>query len=98
VDVTMTGEGAIRLGCTEKCAVLIAGLCLPEMDGIEVIRRIKDQQPEIVPIVITAYPTEERRLEAKQIGVTYFLEKPFTLKEIRTPVMQALEELDLIGN
>jgi DNA-binding NtrC family response regulator len=92
VDVTTYGESAIRLGCTGKYAVLIVDLCLPDMDGIEVMGRIKGRHPEIVPIVITAYPTEESRREARQSGVCHFLEKPFTLKAIKTAVAQALAE------
>ena len=92
VDVTENGQSAIQLACTGKYHVLIADLGLPDMNGMEVIRRIKARHPEIIPIVITAHSTEENCREASQNGVTQFLEKPFTLKAIKTAVREALAE------
>jgi DNA-binding NtrC family response regulator len=92
VDVTTNGESAVQLGCTGKYAVLIADLSLPDMNGIDVIKRIKDQHPEIVPILITAYSTEETRSEARQNEVAHFVEKPFALGAIKAVVTQALAE------
>ncbi len=90
VEVAANGESAVHLGCTGRYAVLIVDLCLPDINGIEVIRRIREWCPEAVPIVITAHVTEERCKEARQYGVTDFLEKPFTLTAIRTAIAQAL--------
>jgi DNA-binding response OmpR family regulator len=92
VDVTTDGESAIQLGCTGNYDVLIADLGLPDMNGMEVIQRIKERHPEIVPIVITAHSTEERCCEARQNGVAQLLEKPFTLKAIRAAVREALAQ------
>ncbi len=92
VDVATDGESAIRLASTERYSILIADLRLLGMNGIEVIRRIRGHHPEIVPILITAYPTEEDHRRATQNGVSHFLEKPFTLKAIKTAVVEALAE------
>jgi DNA-binding NtrC family response regulator len=97
VDVTTDGESAIQLACTERYSILIADLHLLGMNGIEVIRRIKGRHPKIIPILITAYPTEDYRREARQNGVSHFFEKPFTLKAIKTAVMQALAERNAVG-
>jgi DNA-binding NtrC family response regulator len=92
VDAAMNGESAIELGCTGNYDVLIADLGLPDMNGMEVIQRIKERHPEIIPIVITAHSTEESCCEARQNGVSQFLEKPFTLKAIKTAVREALAQ------
>ena len=97
VDVARNGEVGVQLACTGKYDILIADLALPDMIGIEVIRRIKGKHPEIIPLVITAYPTEEGRREARQSGVTQFVEKPFTLNAIKAAVMQALAVRDDAG-
>jgi DNA-binding NtrC family response regulator len=62
------------------------------MNGMEVIQRIKERHPEIIPIVITAHSTEESCREGRQNGVTQFLEKPFTLKAIKIAVREALAQ------
>ena len=92
VDVAMDGESGVRLGCTGNYHVLIADLGLPDMNGMEVIQRIKEQHPGIIPIVITAHSTEESYDEARQNGVNHYLEKPFPLKAIKTAVREALAE------
>jgi DNA-binding response OmpR family regulator len=92
VDIAMNGESGVQLGCTGKYAVLIVDLSLPDMNGIEVIRRIRSQHPETIAIVITAYSSEETRSEARQNGVAHFLEKPFAMDAIKSAVTQALVE------
>jgi DNA-binding NtrC family response regulator len=92
VDVTTNGESAIQLACTGGYDVLIADLGLPDMNGVEVIQRIKGRHPEIIPIVITAHSTDENYRDARQLGVSQFLEKPFTLQAIKTAVREALAE------
>jgi DNA-binding response OmpR family regulator len=92
VDVTTNGESAVQLGCTGKYAVLIADLGLPDMNGIDVIKRIKNRYPEMIFILITADPTEETRSDARQNGVAHYIEKPFTLGAIKAVVTQALAE------
>jgi two-component system, OmpR family, KDP operon response regulator KdpE len=92
VEVAANGESGVRLGRSCRYAVLIIDLGLPDMDGIEVIRRIQEWCPKAIPIVITARATEENRREARKQGVTDFLEKPFGLTAIRTAISQALAE------
>ena len=92
VDVAANGQTAIQLACPGKYDVLIADLGLPDMNGMEVIQRIKERHPEIIPIVITAHSTEESCREGRQNGVTQFLEKPFTLKAIKIAVREALAQ------
>jgi DNA-binding NtrC family response regulator len=92
VDVASNGRSAIQLACPGKYDVLIADLGLPDMNGMEVIERIKERHPEIIPIVITAHSTEESYRQARQNGVAQFLEKPFTLKAIKTAVREALAQ------
>ncbi len=93
VDVAATAEDAIRLALMEDYAVLVADLCLPDMNGIQLITRIKSKHPKIIPIVITAYSNEERSHEIEQNGIEHFLEKPFTLRQIRTLIEQALAQI-----
>ncbi len=90
VDGAGDGHSGVRLGYTVDYAVLIVDLCLPDMDGMEVARRIKGHQPDISIIVITAHSTREKFHEVAQLGVTAFLEKPFALSAVRKAVSEAL--------
>jgi DNA-binding NtrC family response regulator len=71
---------------------LIADLNLPGMDGIQVVREIRRQHPEVIPIIITGELSWESCSEAIEIGVSDFLEKPFSLDAIKSAVTQRLAE------
>ena len=55
---------------------------LPDIDGVTVLRRIKEHDPDILVILLTAYATVETAVEAMKIGAYHFANKPFNLDDI----------------
>jgi DNA-binding response OmpR family regulator len=92
VDVAENGRIGVRLGSRKQYDVLIADLCLPDIDGLEVIRRIKSHSPEIVSIIITGNPSRETSMEVTSQGVSGYLEKPLDMKSLKTAIRLGLEE------
>lgn len=66
------------------------------MDGVEILRQIKNKWPETRVIIITAHGTIEIAVEAMKLGAVDFIRKPFSPKEIRELVNRVLkcEELN----
>ena len=64
---------------------------LPDMDGVAVLRRIKEHDPDILVIMLTAYATVETAVEAMKIGAYHFANKPFNLDDVASTVSNALE-------
>jgi two-component system response regulator AtoC len=64
---------------------------LPDLDGVSVLRRIKEYDPDILVILLTAYATVDTAVEAMKIGAYHFANKPFNLDDIARLVAQALE-------
>jgi DNA-binding NtrC family response regulator len=64
---------------------------LPDGDGLEVLRRIKTQAPEIQVILMTAFSTVENAVEAMKLGAFHYVNKPFNLDEVALLVEKALE-------
>ena len=95
VDVAENGRIGVRLGSRKQYDVLIADLCLPDIDGLEVIRRIKSHSPEIVSIVITGNPDRESSMEATSQGVSSYLKKPLDMKSLKNAIRRGLEEREL---
>lgn len=95
VDLANAGHPAIEKGSQEKYDILIVDLCLPDMHGLEVIRKLKEQNPRIIPILMTAHPTRESCMEAKQLGVNDYLEKPFHIQAIKDAILQGIAKRDL---
>jgi two-component system, NtrC family, response regulator AtoC len=64
---------------------------LPDMDGVTVLRRIKEHDPDVIVILLTAYATVDTAVEAMKVGAYHFANKPFDLDDISTTVERALE-------
>jgi DNA-binding NtrC family response regulator len=64
---------------------------LPDGDGLDVLRRIKERTPETLVILITAFSTVENAVEAMKRGAYHYVNKPFNLDEVVLLVEKALE-------
>ncbi|NVM20857.1 MAG: sigma-54-dependent Fis family transcriptional regulator [Desulfobacterales bacterium] len=65
--------------------LVLTDMKMPAMGGIELLRRIKEKRPELPVVMMTAYGTVEKAVEAMQLGAFNFIQKPFqneTLKQI----------------
>ncbi len=94
VRTVLSGREALRKVEEDKFDVLIADWKMPEIDGMEVLRIVKKNHPEIVVIMITGYPTVESAVNAMRLGVSNYVPKPIDPNEL-TEVLQrqrALEE------
>jgi DNA-binding NtrC family response regulator len=68
---------------------------LPDADGLEVLKRIKEAHPETLVIMLTAHSSIERAVEAMKYGAYHFASKPFDVDEIAMLVEKALETTSL---
>ncbi|MFZ7113162.1 MAG: response regulator [Desulfatiglandales bacterium] len=94
VDLAMTGHSALEKFKQKYFDLLVADLRLPDMDGMDVIKEVKDRRPETGVVVITGYATVASAVNAMKIGVSDYLPKPFTEGEFMAAVGGALKEKD----
>jgi len=92
VDLAVTGKNALDSMSHKGFDLLVADLRLPDMDGMEVIKRVKDDCPATEVIVITGYATIPSAVEAMKTGVCGYLPKPFTDDEFKAAVEEILKE------
>jgi DNA-binding NtrC family response regulator len=89
VDTARSGEEALaKLGDTTD--VILCDLSMPGMDGIEVLRRVRAERPDVQVIMMTAYSTVQSAVEAMRLGAHEYLIKPFTNEEVCAAVESAL--------
>jgi two-component system NtrC family response regulator len=72
--------------------LVLTDMKMPSMDGIELLRRIKEIVPDLPVVMMTAYGTVEKAVEAMQLGAVNFILKPFqneTLKQIVAKAVRA---------
>ena len=91
VDTAVDGEHGINKYNEFKYDVVLLDMKMPGIDGMEVLRRIKYQNPFQNVIMITAHGTIETAVEAMKLGAIDYIRKPFTLDEIRSIVKHVLE-------
>jgi DNA-binding NtrC family response regulator len=91
VDAAATGEEALAKLEEKPFALILLDLKMPGMDGIEVLRRVRQARPDIKVIIITAYGTVESAVEAMKLGAVDFIQKPFAPNDIRELVSRVLD-------
>src|SRR5262249_174371 len=96
VDTAPTGAAAIELFDQGGHHLAICDLQLPDMDGLEIMRHMKDTRPNTEVIVVTGYGTVQKAVEATKAGAFYFVEKPFDFEELQPLVEKALERRELV--
>jgi two-component system response regulator PilR (NtrC family) len=76
----------------EPFDVVLQDLKMPEMDGIELLRELKKARPESVVVIMTAYSTWDRAVEAMRLGAYAYVKKPFdTQVDIKGTIARALQ-------
>lgn len=95
VDITMTGLKALEAFKGNGFELVVADLRLPDIDGMDVIRVIKEERPETKVVVITGYPSVSSAVESAKLGVSDYLRKPFTDDDFMAAVREALEEREV---
>jgi two-component system NtrC family response regulator len=97
VETAKDGEGGLEKAKEKKYDLILADLKLPKMDGIEVLSSLKDLDPEVAVIMMTAYGTIESAVEAMKQGAFDFLAKPFDTDHLNVLIKRALENRRLVA-
>jgi two-component system NtrC family response regulator len=80
-----TAQQALEIAETADLDLVLTDMKMPTMDGIELLKRIKEKAPDLPVVMMTAYGTVEKAVGAMQLGAFNFIQKPFqneTLKQI----------------
>ena len=91
VVVAARGDDALRLAQAQTFDVVLSDVRLPDIDGIEVLRRLRREHPDLTVILITAFGTVEMAIRALHEGAYDYVRKPFQVEEVRRCVARAME-------
>jgi two-component system, NtrC family, response regulator PilR len=86
------GEEALGLFQEQPFDLVISDIKMARMDGLELLQRIKERQPLIPVIMMTAYASPEDAIKAMKAGAFDYLTKPFKVKEIKAVLRNALTQ------
>lgn len=97
-DVVTSGREAIERATTNGTyTIILTDLVMPDIDGIEVLKKIKQQNPNIDVIVMTSYGTVTNAVEAMKLGAADYLTKPFKRDELIIVIEKILQLQRLEG-
>ena len=90
------GMEALKILDTDSIDIVLLDLKMPGMDGLEILKRIRNVSETIQVIVITGYATVETAIEAMKQGAYDFIPKPFEPDQLRIVVNRAWEKIRFI--
>lgn len=85
-----SGEAALLRLARERFDILLVDKNLPGMDGLDVMRLVRDHHPHLRAIMITAFPTPASEQLARSLGVHSYMTKPFGIVTIVSAVDEAI--------
>ncbi|MBW2448835.1 MAG: sigma-54-dependent Fis family transcriptional regulator [Deltaproteobacteria bacterium] len=91
-----TGIEALQLLQTTPTDVVFTDIKMPEMDGLTLLRKIREQYPEIFVVAITGYGSIEDAVHAMKLGAYDYLQKPFDFYLIKMLVEEILRHRQII--
>ncbi len=95
VDAVESGKAAIHQCRKKKYDLVLTDLKMPRVDGIDVLKGIKEISPDTVVILITAYASGDTALAAMREGAYDYLEKNFDIEDLKTMIQEALRKKGL---
>jgi DNA-binding NtrC family response regulator len=94
---TDSGTEGLRLMETERFDIVISDLFLPDMSGIDILKKIKDSSPHTEVILITGHASAETAVRAMKEGAFDYITKPLNIDELRIIIDKAVEKHRLVN-
>ena len=91
------GRKAMELANSNQIDILISDLIMPDINGVELLQKVKQVHPQCSAVIVTAYGSIKTAVEAMKLGAFNYLTKPFDIDEVRITIKRALEHRALIA-
>jgi DNA-binding NtrC family response regulator len=92
IESVDTGKKAIERTKRKSYNLALIDIRLPDIEGIELLTRMKDTTPKMRKIIITGYPTIQNAVEAVNRGADAYIMKPFDVEKVLRTIEDQLEE------
>jgi DNA-binding response OmpR family regulator len=79
-DVALNGEQALQLVQDDVPDVMVLDLKMPGVDGMEVLRRVRETYPKVQVVILTGHGSEKDEAEARRLGAYAYLRKPVEIE------------------
>ena len=94
IDTAKTGSEALEKTKEEFYALILIDVKLPDMEGIDFLKKIEETDPEMRKIIVTGYPSIENAKDALNFGAHAYLIKPLEIEDLLGTIDEQLEKLN----
>jgi two-component system response regulator HydG len=95
VDAVYSGEACLEYLQRERVDVVVTDVRMPGMSGLELCEKLRDQYPDLLPLVITGVGGLDTVIEAIRVGAYDYITKPVKVDALEIAVGRAIEHLEL---
>lgn len=96
VRSTVSAEEALKIFRAEQFDMIISDIRMTPVSGIELLRQVKNHNPEIIVLMITAYASVDTAIKALRYGAYDYLIKPFKLDDIKLVIKKAFSQREFL--
>ena len=93
VDIAGDGQQALQLCAENDYHIMITDLNMPNMDGMALLKRVKDRWPMMEVIVVTGYGTMQTAIEAMKVGASDFIIKPVNFEQVQFTIQRCVQKI-----
>ncbi len=93
VDIAVDGQQALQLCAENDYHIMITDLNMPNMDGMALLKRVKDRWPMMEVIVVTGYGTMQTAIEAMKVGASDFIIKPVNFEQVQFTIQRCVHKI-----
>ncbi len=90
ISTASSGEEGLERANQQKFDIVITDLKMPGLSGMDILKTLRDEQPDVTVIIFTGYATVETARDALKMGAFDYIPKPFTPDELRDVIKNAI--------
>ena len=92
-EVVYSGEEALESLAKGAPDVMVLDLRMPGIDGMEVLRKVRETHPDMRVVILTGHGTDKDELEAKNLGAFEYMQKPVDIDKLDSTLRRAWQSL-----
>ncbi len=91
-ELALSGEQALQAVQDDVPDVMVLDLKMPGIDGMEVLRRVRQAYPQVQVVILTGHGSEKDEAEAKRLGAYAYLQKPVDMEKLIRTMKEAYKK------
>jgi DNA-binding response OmpR family regulator len=92
IECAESAKAALNLAGKTPFSLAIVDVSMPDMDGIDLLGKLKESDGQMPVIMVTAFPSWEREQRARSLGCAHYLAKPINIKQFKDLIRKLLEK------